>query len=190
MDYSSIFQALQEATLFDLYRLRRGIDTLLQHPGRLEAIRQRLRPGQRIAYFDGPENRLVEAVVEAVQRNTVVVRNVADGKGWRIQPYMINLEGVACDIHPQPGQTRLERSHLQVGETVGFRDKNQREHYGRIQQLNPKTATLLTREGLRWRVGYELLFKVMESQGRAEPECGLLEGTLTEETIPEETIPE
>lgn len=180
MDYSAILHALQSATPFDLYRLRMGIDGMLDQPERLLPIRRQLRPGMEISYFSGRENRLVEAVVEEVHRMNVHVRDKAAGKRWSIPLYAVNLGQVNADLHPQHGQTRLERNQLQVGASIGFHDRDQRECYGTILQLNPKTATILTRSGERWRVAYALLFKVMEGSGRQEPEVGLIEGEILE----------
>lgn len=178
MNYSEILHALQNASLFDLYRLRVGIDGLLEQPERLRQIKCHLHPGLAIAYFSGRENKLVDAVVEEVQRTCIYVRNKEDNKRWSVPLYAVNLEGVNTDIHPASGQRGLDKNQLKVGESIGFHDRNHRELYGTIVQLNQKTASILTREGARWRVAYSLLFKVMDGHGTQEPDLGLIEATL------------
>lgn len=176
MDYSEILHALQNASLFDLYRLRTGIDGLLAQPERLLSIKRRLQPGMEISYFSPRDNALLEAVVEEVRRTCLYVRNKADGQQWSIGFCAVNLDGVSADIHPRQGQTSLSRNQLKVGESVGFHDRDSRERYGKILQLNPKTASILTTDGMRWRVAYSLLFKVMDGQGHPVSEPGLIDG--------------
>ncbi|MBF0148053.1 MAG: hypothetical protein HQL84_14680 [Magnetococcales bacterium] len=181
MNYSEILHALQGASLFDLYRLRVGIDGMLDQPERLLPVRRQLHPGMEISYFSGKDNKQVDAVVEGVHRVSVHVRDKADGKKWSVPLYAVNLSGANTDIHPRQGQTRLDKNLLKVGESVGFHDRHNRERYGKILQLNQKTASLLTNDGMRWRVAYGLLFKVMEAEGYQEPEIGLIEGEIIKE---------
>lgn len=180
MDYSEILHALQTASLFDLYRLRIGIDTLLEQPERLLPIKRQLRPGMTISYFSARENKQFDAVVEEVHQINVTIRNLADGKRWNVPLYAINLGGVNTDIHPRQGQNRLDRNQLKVGDSVGFRDRGHQERYGKVLQLNQKTVSLLTSDGMRWRVAYSLLFRVMEGDGRQEPNPGLIAGEIVE----------
>ncbi|GAB0057048.1 hypothetical protein SIID45300_01369 [Candidatus Magnetaquicoccaceae bacterium FCR-1] len=178
MDYSSILQALQQASLFDLYRLRVGIDNMLDQPDRLQRVRQRMQPGMTITWFDGRQNRLTEAIVEEVQRTNVHVRDKEGGKKWRLPLYMVNLAGADTDIHAGSGAEKLDKNQLKVGDAVGYRDRQNREVYGTLVQLNPKTATVVTRTGERWRVSYGMLFKVMDGEGRHEPDAGWIEGEI------------
>ncbi|MBF0154561.1 MAG: hypothetical protein HQL64_12535 [Magnetococcales bacterium] len=183
MDYSDILHALHEVSLFDLYRLRVGIDAMLEQPERLAPIKRQLQPGMDISYFSGKENRLVDAAVEEVRRSCLYVRNKADGKRWSVPLFAVNLNGVDTDIHPRQGQNQLERVQLKVGDPVGFYDRQQREQYGEIVQLNQKTASVLSHAGVRWRVAYSLLFKVMDGDGRRLPDLGLIEGEILAEEL-------
>lgn len=101
-----------------------------------------------------------------------------DGKQWSIGFYAVNLEGVNSDLRSPQGQARLDRTLLQVGEQVGFHDREHRELYGKVHRLNPKTASILTTDGLQWRVAYSLLFRVVEVKGQCMPEPGLIEGEV------------
>ena len=178
MDYTQLLHELQQASLFDLFRLKTGIGQMLDQPDRIAAVKRQLCLGQEITYFDRDENRLIPAVVEEIQRTRLLVRNKEDGKRWNIYFYMVNLAGVDTDIHSHSGQKRLDKNQLKVGESIGFRDRDHRERYGTIQQLNQKTASILTTEGTRWRVAYSLLFRVMDGDGHREPDAGLIEGEI------------
>ncbi|MBF0620942.1 MAG: hypothetical protein HQL54_03360 [Magnetococcales bacterium] len=178
MNYSQLLQELQKASLFDLYRLQAGIESMLDQPDRINAIKRRLRLGMRITYFNDQENRLIPAIVEEIHRTQLHVQNTEDGERWIIKFYKVNLDGVDTDIHSQPGN--VDRNQLKVGEMVGFHDRQQRERYGEIVRLNQKTVTLHTNHGEKWRVAYSLLFKVMEGESRGAGELGLIEGDIIE----------
>ncbi|MEO5369026.1 MAG: hypothetical protein H7833_03015 [Magnetococcus sp. DMHC-1] len=153
---------------------------MLDQPERLLLIKRQLRPGMEISYFSSKENKLVDAVVEDVRRTCLYVRNKADGKQWSVPLYSVNLGGVNTDIHLRQGQNGLDKNQLKVGDPVGFHDRENREQYGNVLHLNQKTASIMTRNGSRWRVAYSLLFKVMDGDGRQESEINLIEGTILE----------
>uniref|UniRef100_UPI00102BD3D2 hypothetical protein n=1 Tax=Candidatus Magnetaquicoccus inordinatus TaxID=2496818 RepID=UPI00102BD3D2 len=166
MDYSTILQALQEATPFDLYRLQVAIGNLLQRPETLQALKRAVKPGMEVSYFHERENCLHPAVIEEVRRTAVIVRDKKDGQSWNVPLYTLNLQEVPTEIHTQKGEKKQDKNQFTVGDAVGFRDRGQREWYGKVVQLNPRTATILTQMGTRWRVDYTLLFKIMDSQAR------------------------
>lgn len=163
MDYSEFVHALRSASIFDLYRLRAAISQQLDNPDRIEDVRARLKPGMVVDYFDETENRLIKATVIELNRTRLVVANQEDGKRWSIKFCMVNLAGVPVDIHPASTQQPLDRSSLRVGDMIGFRDKQNREKFGRIHDLNQKTVSVVTTNGERWRVGYRFLFTVLEA---------------------------
>ena len=176
MDYSGILQALKEASLFDLYRLRAAIDHMLDQPERLDAIRNRLKPGQTITYFDETENRLIEARVIRLKRTRLLVENRHDGQQWNIPFYYVNLDRVDTDIKPISPEVGLDRSRLKVGDKVGFRDRQNNDLYGQVIRLNRKTATIQTENSGKWRVAYSFLFPIID--GRLGGRPGLIEGEV------------
>lgn len=178
MDYTQLLHELQQASLFDLYRLKSGINKMLDQPDRITAIKRQLRMGQEISYFEERENRLVPAIIEDIQRTRLSVRNKEDGKHWTIPFYMVNIDNVDTDIHSQHG--KVDRNQLKVGDTVGFYDRQQQELYGKIIRLNQKTVTIHTNTGAKWRVAYSFLFKVMDGEGGQVSEAGLIEGVVVE----------
>ncbi|NGZ05276.1 MAG: hypothetical protein G8237_02870 [Magnetococcales bacterium] len=180
MDYSAILQELQGATLFDLYRLKVGIEGMLDQPERLAQVKRHLHPGMVISYFNGRKNRQSVAEVIDVQRTNVLVLDKTDGQRWNVPLHAVNLAGVDTDIHPHQGQNRLDKNQLRIGDSIGFHDRQNREQYGIIRQLNQKTVSIVTREGMRWRVSYGLLFKVMDGEGHQEADGGWIEGEIQE----------
>ncbi|MBF0370574.1 MAG: hypothetical protein HQL52_14065 [Magnetococcales bacterium] len=164
MDYSKLFQELQDATLFDLYRIQVGIDKMLDQPERLQAVKNRLRPGMEIVYFDEGNNHPVRGEVVELRRTRLVVRSLEDNKQWLIRFHMIDLDGVDTSIHTSQKPDKLDRNQLSVGDRIGFYDRKRQEHYGKILRLNQKSVTILTKAGTRWRVAYALLFRVMDGE--------------------------
>jgi|SRR5437870_5216436 len=61
MDWHELMSSLQKTADLDLLRLRTAIDHLLQQPGRIIAIRQRLQLGQKVDYWNLRENRMQPA---------------------------------------------------------------------------------------------------------------------------------
>ena len=186
MDYTQLLHELQQASLFDLYRLKSGINKMLDQPDRITAIKRQLRIGQEITYFEEKENRLIPAIIEDIQRTRLSVRNKEDGKRWTIPFYMVNIDNVDTDIHSQHG--KVDRNQLKVGDTVGFHDRQQQELYGQVVRLNQKTVTIHTSTGAKWRVAYSFLFKVMDGEGGQVKDGGLIEGVVVENEEPERSV--
>ncbi len=163
MDYSKIVQDLQQASLFDLHRLRVAINHQLENPQRIREIKSQLKPGQTITYFDGAENRLIEATVIKLKRTRLLVKNERDQQRWDIPFHWVNLDSVDTDI-TLPPKMGLDRNQLKVGDKVGFRDRQNNDVYGKVVRLNRKTATIATDDHTKWRVGYGLLYLVLEGE--------------------------
>ncbi|MEN8133160.1 MAG: hypothetical protein ABFS45_23870 [Pseudomonadota bacterium] len=179
MDYSEILEALNEASLFDLHRLQVAINYQLEAPDRLEAIKRHLKPDQTITYFDGSLNRLVEAVVIKVRRTRLLVKNKHDGRRWNIPFYFVNLDNVDTDLHTS-GEG-ITKEQLKVGDQVGFHDRQNKERYGVVKRLNPKTATLMVNNNTKWRVAYQFLFPIIDSERSGDPSA--LEGEVISRRI-------
>ena len=177
MDYSKIIEELKKSSLFDLYRLSVAINQQLENPRRLSEIKKCLRSGQNISYFDDTENRLIEAKVIKLMRTRLLVENIDDQERWEIPFYYVNLDEVNTDII---GSSRmgLDKSQLKVGDMVGFQDKQNNDVLGKIIRLNQKTATIKTSKNTEWRVGYELLYEVIDIEQGLQH---LIEGRILEE---------
>lgn len=161
MKYEDILSAFQQASGFDLYRLRAMLDRVLDDPKWIVAVRQRLHAGQQVAYFDPTTNQQHAATVVEFRRKEVVVCQQASGQYWVIPYTAINLDGADVKIR-ESGRLGLSRHELAVGETVGFLDHEQRQRQGQIIRLNDKTVTLIS-DGQKWRVSYSYLHHVLDA---------------------------
>ncbi len=167
MDYSNLIKELDKATSFDLYRLSSAIDRMLDDPIRIAHIKQFLRIGQEVEYFDGNANHVVNGTVVKFLPTKVVVENHHDKKRWRLPFYMINIQQIDTKIN-EGAKQGLGRNEVGVDDLVGFLDRDNHERYGTVIRLNPKTVTLAC-DGGQWRVAYSFLFKVLNPQVKQMP---------------------
>jgi hypothetical protein len=167
MNYNAILEALNQASLFELHRLNAAIRNQLEDPARIRHVKQALRVGQTITWFDDQENRLVEARLLEIRRTRALVQNIGDGKRWNIQFYLINLDGQDVEIAAQ-GQRKLDRNSLRVGDQVAFKDRHGHERFGKVVKLNPKSAAVMVGT-MRWRVSYGLLMPVIDGDLGSDP---------------------
>ena len=166
MNFSDTIATLNSASAFELYRLRAAIDRVLGQPGWMDAVRARLRIGQRIDYFDPQTNRSHQGQILELRRKLAVVLDPATQKRWLISYAAINLDGTDVEIREQPKQG-LGRNEVAIGELVGFVDRNDQERSGRIVRLNDKTVTVHCGQQ-QWRVSYALLHRVVDSSAGGE----------------------
>lgn len=161
MNFSDVLKALNQASAFELYRMRAAIDRALDEPRWLLAIQSRLRVGESIEYFDSQANNLRRGQVLELRRKQAVILDQDDGRRWLIPYVAINLDGADVQIREQPRQG-LGRNEVAVGDRLGFVDRNQQQRSGRVIRLNDKTVTLLC-GGQQWRVAYCFLHRVVDS---------------------------
>ncbi len=174
MDYSKLIDELKQASLFDLHRLHVAIGQQLENPQRVEEIKDKLRLGQIVSYFDTRENRLIDAEVIKLKRTKILVKNLHDKKLWNMPFYWINMDDVDTDIQASAGKG-VEKSELKVGDTVCYRDRQNRDVYGEVIRLNRKTATVVITTGEKWRVGYSYLHLIIDG---VQSHPNLIEGQI------------
>ena len=160
MNFSQILNALNEASAFELYRLRSAIDRKLDDPAWIDAIKKGLREGQKIHYFSAHCNAMHSASILKLHRKNLHVHDWDDGKNWAIEYASINLDGIDTQIREQKPKG-LGRNEVSVGDTVGFIGRDGRERSGVVTRLNDKTVGMLV-DGRRWRVSYTLLHPVVD----------------------------
>lgn len=161
MNFSDAVKALNDASAFELYRMRAAIDRVLDEPRWLLSVQSRLRVGQQVQYFDPQANTLRHGQVLEMRRKQAVVLDRDDGRRWLISYAAINIDGADVQVREQPKQG-LGRNEVAVGDVVGFVDRNQNQRSGQIIRLNDKTVTLLSNHQ-QWRVAYAYLHRVVES---------------------------
>jgi len=162
MDMTAIYEALEDASLFELYRLQTAIGLRLDDPKKINEIKRRLRPGQKVTYFSGDENRLIEAEVIEIRRTRLSVRDLHDGKKWNLPFYYINIDDIDTELRTASPKEGIPKTHLKIGDQVGFRDHENNRVVGQVIRLNQKTASILVNGQTKWRVGYSFLYPVMD----------------------------
>jgi hypothetical protein len=178
MDYNKVLAELENASLFDLWRLQSAINTSLDDPKRLEEIKSCLRPGLEVRYFDRIENRELDATIISVKRTRCLLENKIDARRYSVSLCMINLNGVDTKIKRDNKTGLLDRNSLKVGDRVGwYSRRTSSECYGLVVKLNPKRAQVSTLEGMIWRVPYAMLFDIVDAGARADSR--VIEGIIT-----------
>jgi hypothetical protein len=172
VNYSNIVSMLNQASAFDLFRLRAAIDRILDQPNWMQAVQARLHIGTLIEYFEPQENRACKGTLLEFRRKHAVVLDLETQKKWLVSYAAINLDGADTTIREQPKQG-LGRHSVSVGEVVGFVDRHHQQRTGKVIRLNDKTVTLQV-GAQQWRVAYSLLHSVVDSVCREENEPCLL----------------
>jgi len=159
MEYSKILHELNNASLFELFRLKEAICVMLEDSKRINDIKNKLEVNQEVSYFDGNENRLIDASIVKLKRTTAVVINKHDGQMWRIPFYNINIDNSEANIENVSRQ-KVDRNTLKVGDDVCFKNRTGVELFGVVIKLNPKMARVLVGE-TTWRVAYSCLSPII-----------------------------
>lgn len=85
MNFSDVLGALNDASAFELYRMRAAIDRVLNEPRWVLAVQSRLRVGQTIEYIDSQSNKPRRGQVLEMRRKQAVVLDQDDGRRWLIE---------------------------------------------------------------------------------------------------------
>lgn len=155
---------LDNASLFDLYRLQSAISRELDNPECIKKIKRLIKIGDTIRYFVSEENRLIEAEVLEIKRTRVSVQNKHDLKRWTIPYYMINVEDIPVDICRMDKAAGIDRNEICIGDIVGFKDRANNNRRGKVIRINTKTVTLFVEPNQRWRVSYSILHPIIDGQ--------------------------
>lgn len=161
VDYTEILKALENASLFDLYRLSVSMRNRMENPEQILKIQRNIKEGEIISYFDGQSNTLQKAKIIQKNPKYVLIQQIDTSKHWKIPYYMLNLASKNIDVSVSSGKS-LTKDDVKVGECAGF-ESDKGQITGMIIRRNQKTVTLLTRDNCRWRVSYGSLFKVIDA---------------------------
>ena len=178
MDYSKFMSDLDGASLFDLYRLNAAICKEMENPKRIKEVKKLIKQGDIISYFEGSENRLIQAEVIELKRTRVLVKNKHDMKQWNIPFYMVNVDEVATDIQYSTTAKGMNRNEIRIGDLVGYRSQSNENVCGKVIRLNPKTVTVLVEPKQEWRVPYSILYPIID--GEKAHERKFIEGVIVE----------
>jgi hypothetical protein len=161
VDYTELLNQLQQASLFDLYRLSVAIDRELENPQQINAVKRKLRLGMELYYFDRIQNRAINARLVALRQKQAVIFDLEQNKDFLVPYYMLNVERVETSIHEKANT--LTANNLKVGDCVGF-NSDGRDFVGIVQRLNHQTVTVHTNTGQKWRVSYSYLHRIHDAE--------------------------
>lgn len=178
MDYSKFMSDLDGASLFDLYRLNAAICKEMENPKRIEEVKKLMKHGDIISYFEGSENRVIQAEVIELKRTRVLVKNRHDIKRWNIPFYMVNIDEVATDIQYSTATKGMHRNEIRIGDLVGYRSQSNKNVCGKVIRLNPKTVTVFIEPNQEWRVPYSILYPIIDVEKAQERK--FIEGEIVE----------
>ncbi|MFT5760042.1 MAG: hypothetical protein ACI9LM_004826 [Alteromonadaceae bacterium] len=162
MNIQLIFQELQTASDFELFRLKAAIDKLLEDPERINTLRKKMVVGMQLDYFNEVENKAITCELQEIKRTRATVREIATGKRWLLPFYSLNLDHIATELVAN-NKRGLSKAELYIGCTVGFvNSQNNQDYIGEVVKLNPKRVVLLVGNE-KWQVPYQILFSVINS---------------------------
>ncbi len=116
MNFSDVLKAMNQASAFELFRMRAAINRVLDQPQWAEAIRSRLHVGQLIEYFDSQGNTSCKAKHRMNRK-----RALASATASMLDYAAINIDGERQIEHRA---ARPQRGGL--GEIVGYLATTQR----------------------------------------------------------------
>lgn len=164
VEYDRLVAFLNNASLFEIYRVSHAIRNELENPKRILAVKEKLKEGAYVEYFDAKTQALIRARLIKRNQKNVLVQNCCDMKQWQIPYHSLKLDSREFNFR-NPDKKGLHKNELSVGQWVGFTNsRNGETVVGRIQGLNQKTVSLMTAQGHRWRVAYQLLYTIIDGQ--------------------------
>jgi hypothetical protein len=163
MNLQDIFNQLQEASPFELYRLSYAIDQSLEDPDCIQTIRAKIKEGMEVDYFCSIENKLCKGVITEIRRTRVSLLNIETSTAWTVPFQALNLDHIDTKIISNKS-SGMSKAELHLGMRIGFiNPKDNSEKIGIVIKLNPKRAVIKI-ENATWAVPYKILFPIIESE--------------------------
>jgi hypothetical protein len=163
MNIQAIFQELQTANDFELFRLKAAIEKLLEDPERINTLRKKMVVGMQLDYFNEVENRSIACELIEIKRTRATVREIETGQRWTIPFHYLNLDHITTKLVVN-NKRGMSKAELHIGLTVGFvNSQNNQDYIGQVVKLNPKRAVLLV-SNEKWQVPYQMLFPIIHSE--------------------------
>ena len=161
IQFNQLMAFLENASLFEIYRISVAIDNEIENPARIREARDKFKVGDKVEYFNKATNSFIAGVVLAKSIKYVSIRNCIDGANWKIPYYLLKLDSRDFDFSGP--RKSLNKNSLQVGDMVGF-NKDGVDVIGQITRLNQQTVSLVTKDNRKWRVSYSFLYSVIDGQ--------------------------
>ena len=165
MNYTRILEELDKASLFDLYRLHHIIKDELDDPKKIKFVKNMLREGQIVSHYNGKLNSIDDVEIITLNKNNCVIRQLNDDSLWTSTYAAININNSNISINTNQ-KYGLKKFQIAIGEILTFLNNDNKQIYGKVIRLNQKSVTLMV-DDTKWRVGYGLLSKNMDIEGKA-----------------------
>lgn len=163
MNYTKITEELENASLFDLYRLYHILSDEIENPKRIRTVKNSLRKGQVVSFYNAKHNKLDDAEIIEMNKINCVIRDLSNDSLWTTPYAAINLDSVDVTINTNQ-KYGFKKHQIAIGEVLTFLDKENEQRYGKVIRLNQKSVTLLV-DDVKWRVSYSLLGKSTDIDG-------------------------
>jgi hypothetical protein len=163
MNYQELMVLLDQASAFDLFRISQVLNDMIDEPKRIIEVKSKLRMGMRVEYFDARLRKAVPVTIESIKQTRATARD-DQNRRWDVPFCAINVRDIDPNVPIAPPlASGPSKSDFSVGEGVAFIDRSGLEQFGVIIRLNRKTATVQG-HGVSWRVGYDLMNKVIDTR--------------------------
>lgn len=164
IEYNQLVTFLKNASLHEIYRISLAIQNELENPHRIFSVKEKLKEGSYLEYFESKTQQFIRARLIKKNQKNVLVQNAGDMKQWQIPYHCLKIDSREFDFKNSE-KKGLHKNELSVGQWVGFtHSRNGETIVGRIQSLNQKTVSLITAQGGRWRVSYQLLYSIIDGE--------------------------
>ncbi|MCL1079264.1 hypothetical protein D5R81_18545 [Parashewanella spongiae] len=173
MNIQDVFQQLETASDFELFRLKCAIDKVLEDPDRSNNLKAKLSLGMKVEYFCPDRNKAILCEVLKVNRTQVNIREIETGKGWNMPFYFLNLDHIETSLQSNM-KVGMSKAEIALGDTLGFiRSRDNQECIGTVMKLNPKRVVIHLKDGL-WNVPYSQVFPILDSHAVDTQTTGIL----------------
>lgn len=172
----TIYRQLETLSLFELNRLQSVVYQMTEDENRNNLVKQQLKEGMTITYFNSKKNKLLDAVLLEIKKTKVKLQDLEDGHIWLVLFKAINIEGIPLALTPKQKNGTLDKHTLKIGDRVRFESNDHVELYGIIKKLNPKRAVIELRDGHQWHVPYVSLSLIIDGVSVEPNGCFLIEG--------------
>lgn len=171
MNIQHIFQELQSASDFELFRLKAAINKLLEDPDRVNSLRKKMTVGMQLDFFCEERNRSIACLLLEIKRTRASVQEIETGQTWTLPFHYLNLDHISTELTTNK-KCGMSKAELHIGCTVGFIDsRDNQEHVGQVSKLNPKRVVILIGD-TKWNVPYQILFPIISTE--LDDNCTLL----------------
>lgn len=161
VNFENLTSFLNGASLHEIYRVSVALFNELENPKRIFAIKNSIKVGQQVKFFDGRTNVTETGEVVSKDIKYVSLRTSQSLGLWKIPYHMLVIDSREFDFSSKG--KGLNKNEIQVGELVGF-NKDGEEIIGKVERLNQKTVSLVTKDNHKWRVSYSVLYNIIDGE--------------------------